>query len=84
MRLTMHEYGTAINTHIYHGIHTHTHTHTHTQAESEEEEEFESIATDPLVFSREEFDTGKHIHFQSLNLFHFPIFALSFNFNLNT
>ena len=56
-------------------------THTHTQAESEEEEEFESIVTDPLVFSREEFDTGKDIHFQSLNLFHFPIilFALSFN-----
>ena len=57
---------------------THTHTHTHTQAESEEEEEFESIATDPLVFSREEFDTGKHMHFQSLNLFHFSYICSQF------
>ena len=42
-------------------------THTPVQIESKEEEEFQSILADPLVFNREEFDTGKHMY----SLLHF-------------
>ena len=31
------------------------------ESESESEEEFESVPTDPLVFSREEFETGESL-----------------------
>ena len=57
----------VLNINLYDNMHKQNniimeYTHTPVQVESAEEEKIESIPTDPLVFSREEFDTGKHIY----------------------